>query len=110
MMVAAADTVLDRPITTRTIIAKGVDRAANVCQSSSKTGGSDFSGITWSTPIGLVHEFSDLFFARASDKSIVCLWAKHDIPIGYLMLGDKGFDKNSGCYYNNNNNNNDNTF
>ena len=68
-VLATADTVLDRPITTRTIIAKGVNRAANVCQSSSKTGGSAFRGINhlvdtyWLS----ARVFGFIFCARASD-------------------------------------------
>ena len=79
-----------------------VDRAAGVLQASSKTNGSAFRGLTWSTSIGLVHEFTDLFFARSSEKSLVYVWAKHgrlgDIPIGYLILADKGFDMTSAYY------------
>ena len=80
-----------------------VDRAILVCQSSNKTGGSAARGITWSLPMGLVHEFTDLFLGRASEKSLVNLWAKHgrlrDLPVGFVMLGDKGFDQTSGCYH-----------
>ena len=80
-----------------------VDRAVLVCQSSNKTGGSAVRGITWSTPMGLVYEFTDPFFGRASEKSLVSLWAKHerfrDLPVGYVMLGDMGFDQTSACYH-----------
>ncbi len=77
-------------------------RAVNVIQRSDKVKHSAFRGITWSLPMGLVHEFTDPFFARASEKALVRLWAGHgrfkDIPIGWLISGDKGFDQTSVFY------------
>lgn len=77
-------------------------RAINVILRSDKVKHSAFRGITWSLPMGLVHEFTDPFFARASEKAIVRLWAGHgrfkDIPIGWLISGDKGFDQTSVFY------------
>eukprot|EP00984_Skeletonema_dohrnii_P016314 scaffold7210_cov101-Skeletonema_dohrnii-CCMP3373.AAC.1 len=77
-------------------------RSVNVIQRSDKVKHSAFRGITWSLPMGLVHEFTDPFFARASEKAIVRVWTRHgrfrDIPIGWLISGDKGFDQTSGFY------------
>ena len=78
------------------------DRYVSISQSSNKIKNSAARGITWSSPMGLVHEFSDPFFARASEKAIVKLWASEgrlvDLPDNYLVSGDKGFDKTSGFY------------
>jgi len=72
------------------------DRYVNISQASNKMKSSACRGITWSTPMGLVHEFTDPFFARASEKAIVKLWTSmgrlSDLPDGYLVSGDKGFD------------------
>ena len=77
-------------------------RAVNVIQRSNKIEHSAFRGVTWSLPMGTVHEFTDPFFARASEKALVRLWAGHgrfkDIPIGLLISGDKGFDQTSVFY------------
>ena len=60
------------------------------------THSSTIRGCTWSTPTGTVHEFSDPVFARASEKAIVRWWTGYgrfkDMPIGYLVSADKGFD------------------
>lgn len=72
------------------------DRYVSISQSSNKIKNSAARSITWSSPMGLVHEFTDPFFARASEKAIVTLWASEgrfvDLPDGYLVSGDKGFD------------------
>ena len=79
-----------------------VQRAVNVQQSSNKVNASAARGITWSTPNGMVHEFTDPVFARASEKAIVRLWTGHgrfvDLPLSYLLSADKGFDGTSGYY------------
>ncbi len=79
-----------------------VDRYVNVISASNKVHTSAVRGVTWSTPMGMVHEFTDPFFARASEKAIVRLWTSNgrflDLPAGYLISGDKGFDNTSGCY------------
>ena len=66
------------------------------------THSSTIGGCTWSTPTGTVHEFSDPVFARASEKAIVRWWTGYgrfkDMPIGYLVSADKGFDGTSGFY------------
>ena len=81
-----------------------VQRAVLVMQASDKVKRSAVRGCTWSTPHGMVHEFTDPVFARASEKALVQLWTKHgrlaDIPVGYLISADKGFDGTSGCYPN----------
>ncbi len=72
------------------------DRYVNIAQASNKVKGSACRGITWSTPMGLVHEFTDPFFARASEKALVKLWTSMgrlaDLPDGYRVSGDRGFD------------------
>ena len=79
-------------------------RQINVMQSSNKVKRSAARGLAWSTPWGGVHEFSDPLFARASEKAIVKLWAGHgrlqDLPVGYIVSADKGFDGTSGYYPN----------
>ncbi|EJK44508.1 hypothetical protein THAOC_36944 [Thalassiosira oceanica] len=79
-------------------------RQINVMQSSNKVKRSAARGLAWSTPWGGVHEFSDPIFARPSEKAIVKLWAGHgrlqDLPVGYIVSADKGFDGTSGCYHN----------
>ena len=79
-----------------------VCRAVNIMQASNKLHASGCRGITWSTPIGMIHEFTDPFFARPSEKAIVRLWTGHgrflDMPVGYLNSADKGFDGTSGFY------------
>ena len=55
----------------------GVERGVNVMQSSNKVHASAARGCTWSTPTGMVHEFSDPMFARTSEKAIVRWWAAH---------------------------------
>jgi hypothetical protein len=81
-----------------------VNRAVMVMSASDKIKSSGVLGITWSTPNGTVHEFTDPFFARPSEKALVKLWGSHgrlgDIPIGYLISADKGFDGTSGFYPN----------
>jgi hypothetical protein len=78
------------------------DRYVNISQASSKLKSSACRGITWSTPMGMVHEFTDPFFARGSEKAIVALWTSMgrlaDLPDGYLVSGDKGFDSTSVFY------------
>ena len=78
------------------------ERAVHVMMASNKVHASAARGITWSTPMGLVHEFTDPLFARPSEKAIVKLWTGHgrfkDVPVGYLISGDKGFDGTSGYY------------
>ena len=78
------------------------DRYVNIFQASNKMHSSACRGITWSTPMGMVHEFTDPFFARASEKAIVKLWTSMgrlaDLPDGYLVSGDKGFDSTSVFY------------
>ena len=81
-----------------------VQRAVNVQQASNKVHASAARGITWSTPIGLVHEFTDPVFARASEKAIVRLWTGNgrfvDVPLSYLVSADKGFDGTGSLYPN----------
>ena len=71
-------------------------------QRSNKVEHSAFRGVTWSLPYGLVHEFTDPFFARGSEQALVKLWAGHgrfrDIPVGWLISGDKRFAQTS-VYY-----------
>lgn len=73
-----------------------VDRYINVVQHSNKIHASSVRGITWSTPMGMVHEFTDPFFGRASEKALVKVWTSQgrfcDLPAKYLVSGDKGFD------------------
>jgi len=80
------------------------DRVVGIVQQSNKIKRAAARGCTWSTPIGLIHEFTDPFFARGSEKAIVKLWAAHgrlaDIPVGYLVSADKGFDFTTAFYHN----------
>ncbi len=80
------------------------ERAVNVALASNKIKRSGVRGCTWSTPTGGVHEFTDPIMARASEKAIIRLWTGHgrfkDIPVGYLVSADKGFDGTSGYYPN----------
>ena len=79
-----------------------VDRYINVIQQSNKIHASSVRGITWSTPMGMVHEFTDPFFGRASEKALVKVWTSQgrfcDLPAKYLVSGDKGFDGTSVLY------------
>ena len=58
--------------------------------------------LTWSTPMGLTFEHTDGFLGRASEKMLVKVWAVklNNIPIGYLIMANKGFDKTTGYYPN----------
>ena len=72
------------------------DRYINIVQASNKMHASAVRGITWSTPIGLVHEFTDPFFGRSSEKALVKVWTSQgrfkDLQAGCLVSDDKGFD------------------
>jgi hypothetical protein len=76
------------------------DRVNNVSQQSNKMSHSAFRNLTWSLPMGMVFEYTAPFLARASEKSLVHLWGANgrlkNIPKGYAILLDKGFDKISG--------------
>ena len=49
--------------------------------------------ISWSTPMGLSFEHTNLFLGRASEKRLVELWGPRlkKCPRGYYMLSDRGF-------------------
>ena len=49
--------------------------------------------ISWSTPMGLSFEHTDLFLGRASEKKLVELWGPRlkKCPRGWFMLSDRGF-------------------
>ena len=49
--------------------------------------------ISWSTPMGLSFEHTDLFLGRASEKRLVELWGPRlkKCPRGWYMLSDRGF-------------------
>jgi hypothetical protein len=76
------------------------NRTVSVGQQSNKSHHAAFRNLTWSLPMGLVFEFTSPFLGRASEKSLVKLWGKHgrltNLPKGYAVLLDKGFDKISG--------------
>ena len=71
------------------------DRYVNVIINSNKIHALGVRGITWSTPMGLVHEFTDPFLPRASKKVSITLCASQgrfkDLPPGYIISGDEGF-------------------
>ena len=77
-----------------------INRTVSVGQQSNKSHHAAFRNLTWSLPMGLVFEFTCPFLGRASEKSLVKLWGKHgrltNVPKGYAVLLDKGFDKISG--------------
>ena len=79
------------------------DRFVNCGQHSNKVHSSAFRILTWSLPIGTVIERTPAFLARGSEKGIMAWWGLHGrlrIPLGYLILGDKGFDNTASCYVN----------
>jgi len=82
------------------------DRVISVAQQGNKLHKSSFRILTWSLPCGLSFEHTDAFLARASEKQLNRLWCSNgrlkNIPPGYLIMGDKGFDQTTGFYYNNN--------
>ena len=49
--------------------------------------------ISWSTPMGLSFEHTDLFLGRATEKKLVELWGPRlrKCPHGWYMLSDRGF-------------------
>lgn len=49
--------------------------------------------ISWSTPMGLSYEHTDLFLGRVSEKKLVELWGPRlrKCPRGWHMLSDRGF-------------------
>ena len=49
--------------------------------------------ISWSTPMGLSYEHTDLFLGRVSEKKLVQLWGPRlkKCPQGWHMLSDRGF-------------------
>ena len=50
--------------------------------------------------MGLSFEHTDLFFARVTEKRLVCLWGPRlkKCPTGWTMLADRGF-ANTAHYY-----------
>ena len=79
------------------------DRVLNCAQASNKVNHSAFRVLTWSLPCGAVIERTPAFFGRASEKAIMRAWGAHGrlrIPLGYVILADKGFDNTAGCYVN----------
>lgn len=80
------------------------DRVASVSQHSSKLDHAGFRVMTWSLGCGLVFEFTCPFLARGSEKALIEIWGKNgrlkNIPVGYLILGDKGFEGTNGSYPN----------
>ena len=79
------------------------DRFLNCSQASNKMHASVFRVLIWSLPCGIVIERTCTFLGRASEKNLMRTWGKHGrlkFPIGYLILGDKGFDNTAGCYTN----------
>lgn len=75
-------------------------------QNSSKIDASAFRLLTWSMTYGLIFERTRGFLAKTSEKALNKLWGAHgrlqNIPAGYLIMGDKGFDGTSGLYPNDN--------
>jgi len=61
---------------------------------------------TWSLPCGLNFEHTAAFLARVSEKKLNKLWCSHgrlkNVPPGYSVMGDKGFEGTTGYYPNNN--------
>ena len=58
--------------------------------------------ISWSTPEGLSFEHTNLFLARATEKSLVELWGPRlkKCPQGWFMLSDRGFFDTARLYPN----------
>ena len=80
-----------------------VDRVMNCAQASNKMHASAFRVLTWSLPCGAVVERTPAFLSRASEKGIMSAWGKRNrlkFPVGYVNLGDKGFDNTASCYVN----------
>jgi len=72
-----------------------VERVITAAQHSNKTGHSAFRILTWSLPMGAVVERTPAFLGRTSKKAIMNWWGLHGclkFPLGYMILGDKGFD------------------
>ena len=82
------------------------DRTISTAQQGNKLGKSSIRILTWSLPCGLNTEHTDSFFARPTEKRLNYIWASNgrlkNIPVGYLVMADKGFDGTSGYYPNNN--------
>jgi hypothetical protein len=80
------------------------DQVASITQQSGKLDHAGFHVMTWSLGCGLVFEHMCPFLARAGEKALIEIWGKYgrlkNIPIGYLILGDKGFEGTSGSYPN----------
>lgn len=79
------------------------DRVLNSAQISNKVNHSAFRVLTWSLPCGAIIEHTPAIFGRASEKAILRAWGelgRLKFPVGYLILGDKGFDKTAGSYTN----------
>ena len=79
------------------------DRYLNCAQASNKVNHSAFRLLTWSLPCGAVIIRTPAFFGRASEKAILRAWGNLgmlNLPPGYFVLGDKGFDNTAGSYTN----------
>lgn len=80
------------------------DRSISTAQQGNKLNSSSIRILTWSLACGLNFEHADGIFARATEKNINEIWGKYgrlkNIPIGYVVLGDKGFYDTSGSYPN----------
>ena len=74
------------------------DRSVSTVQQENILGKSSIRLLTWSLPCGLNFEHTCGVFARATEKHLVHLWGKKNVPIGNIVFGDKGFDGTSGCY------------
>jgi len=79
------------------------DRLASNTQRSNKVGWSAIRELTWSTPMGLIFEYTRGFLSRASEKAIMLSWGSNGrlkLPIGMVILGDKGFECTTAAYPN----------
>jgi hypothetical protein len=58
--------------------------------------------ITWTTPSGLCFEHTPLYAARATETSLVKLWSAtlSKIPLGRVVLADRGFYRDAILYPN----------
>ena len=84
-----------------------VNRVFNCAQASNhnKMHASAFRVLTWSlVPCGAFIEKLPVFLAYVSEKGLMNMWVtlggRLKFPVGYIILGDKGFDSTAGCYVN----------